>query len=150
VRVRISNQQKDLPIPTRLIKRIAMEVVALEIKRAASTNVYSEVGLHFITTRAMCRLHDRYFDDPSTTDCISFPVDSTQCEERLLGDVFVCPKTAIDYATLHDIDPQQELILYVIHGLLHLLGYDDIHPKERVKMRAAERRHLRHLNALGI
>lgn len=69
---------------------------------------------------------------------------------RVLGDIFVCPQTAVDYATRRDGDPYWEMTLYVVHGLLHLMGYDDIEPKERRRMRAAERRQMKALTTLGL
>jgi probable rRNA maturation factor len=56
-----------------------------------------------------------------------------------LGDIFVCPATAISYVSSHGSgEVYKETTLYVIHGLLHLLGYDDIEDKDIVEMREAE------------
>ncbi len=93
----------------------------------------------------MRRLHGQYFNDRSLTDCISFPLDESESPYRVLGDVFVCPQVAIAYAGRNGGDPYLETTLYLVHGLLHLMGYDDITEKDRKKMRAAEERHLSHL-----
>ena len=99
----------------------------------------------------MRRLHARFFGDPSLTDCISFPMDSEAQEGyRILGEVFVCPQVARRYAESHKGDPYWETTLYVVHGLLHLMGYDDISEKERSLMRAAEGRQMRHLEKRGL
>lgn len=151
--VRLSNKQKNFPIPTRAIKKIVAAIVAYEVQQSLSHSMgYDEVALHFVSTSVICRLHAQYFNDPAPTDCISFPIDNSQEPEgyRMLGDVFVCPETAMEYAVKKQADPYQELILYVIHGLLHLFGYDDIDPKQRREMRAAERRLQRHLRVLGL
>ena len=63
---------------------------------------------------------------------ITFPLD-----QDFLGEIFICPKTALLYNPQH---PYQETTLYVIHGLLHLLGYDDISSKERTIMRREEKK----------
>lgn len=94
-----------------------------------------EVILHFVSQKKICALHAEFFDDPTLTDCISFPID-----QELLGEIFVCPKTAIEYAKAHKVDPYEETTLYVIHGLLHLLGYDDIKPKDRKIMHKEQNR----------
>lgn len=98
-----------------------------------------EVALHFVNTKAICDLHERFFGDPSPTDCISFPMGE---EEGLymLGDVFVCPETALEYSKRHKTDPYEEVALYIVHGLLHLMGYDDISKEDRAVMRAKEKR----------
>lgn len=121
------------------MRKIVKEVISYENQPC------HEVTINFVTTQAISQLHADFFNDPTTTDCISFPMDEETSPYRILGEIFVCPKTALDYAEAHDKDPQQELILYVIHGLLHLMGYDDIDPKDRRKMRIAERRHIKHL-----
>ena len=79
-----------------------------------------------------------------------FPLDDGDSEEGycILGDIFVCPKTAIDYAAKSGQDPYLEVrMLYIVHGLLHLMGYDDIESQDRKRMRAAEKRHMHHLKA---
>lgn len=103
-----------------------------------------EVSLYFVTTEEICSLHKQYFNDPSPTDCISFPIDQDPFHEtyRILGDVFVCPETAICYAAEHDTNPYEELALYVVHGLLHLMGYDDMTEEDSAVMRQAEARHM--------
>ena len=67
----------------------------------------------------------------------------------ILGDVFVCPETAVDYANTHDLAPYHELSLYIVHGLLHLMGYDDILEEDRNEMRKAEEKHMKHLKKKG-
>lgn len=107
---------------------------------------WDEVSIHFVTNRKLCKLHEEFFNDPSPTDCISFPIDGDgKSDYRVLGEVFVCPKTAIEYAKKKQKDPYAETTLYVVHGLLHLLGYDDIHPKDRALMRRKERECMEHL-----
>lgn len=112
---------------------------------------WDEVSIHFVTNRKLCQLHEEFFNDPSPTDCISFPIDDAgNSEYRVLGEVFVCPKTAIEYAKKNEKDPYVETTLYVVHGLLHLLGYDDIDPKDRALMRKKERECIEHLRKEGL
>lgn len=140
----IENTQNDLKIQSRSIKPIVKAVLALEDISA------EEVSLNFVDVETISSLHDEYFDDPSQTDCISFPLDGEEEEFRVLGEIFVCPKTAIDYAKEHDGDPYEELLLYIIHGLLHLIGLDDIDPEDREEMRRREQIHLNNLKILNL
>lgn len=101
-----------------------------------------EVSIHFVNVKEISKLHADFFDDPSPTDCISLPLDSPFDDTgswHVLGEVFVCPAIAKSYAKEHDLDAYQETLLYVVHGLLHLYGYDDLEPKARRKMRAKEK-----------
>lgn len=146
MKIDIFNQQKDLKIPVPLFRKIIKEVLRFEGQEC------QEVSVHFVPTETICRLHLEFMDDPTTTDCISFPLDEDPNEPgyRILGEIFVCPKTALAYTAAHQGDPLKETVLYVIHGLLHLMGYDDIKKNDRAQMRAAERRHLKHLEALNL
>lgn len=136
--VDVKNSQKDLIIgPERLHPLV-------EAVLAAEKCVCDEVAIHFVSEKEICKLHKKFFNDPTPTDCISFPMNMGK-GYRLLGDVFVCPKVAVVYATKHHIDPYRELTLYVVHGLLHLIGYDDIEDEDRAAMRAAEQRLMRRL-----
>ncbi len=143
--IHVSNRQKALKVSKPFIKKIVAEVIAFEGQKC------DEVSVHFVSVKEICALHAQFFDDPSKTDCISLPLDDEDVTHyRLLGEIFVCPETAIQYADSHKTDPNQELILYVIHGLLHLFGYDDIETKDRLKMRSAEKKHMAHLKALHL
>lgn len=109
---------------------------------------YDEVAIHFVDTPRICELHAQFFDDPTPTDCISFPMDDPEEEGyKVLGDVFVCPATALNYVHAKGGDTYQELTLYVVHGLLHLIGYDDIDEEDRKDMRSEEKRFLSHVRA---
>lgn len=106
-----------------------------------------ELSVHFVGVSDIAKLHEEYFNDPSPTDCITFPVDDTTEDTfyRVLGDVFVCPEVALDYAKKHLVSFEEELSLYVVHGILHLLGYDDIKDEEREIMRREEALCMEHL-----
>ena len=102
-----------------------------------------EVIFHFVDSETISSLHKDYFNDPAPTDCISFPIDSPSKPSDgplILGEVFVCPAVAKTYAEKHDLDPYREVSLYIIHGVLHLLGYDDQEEDDEKKMRAEEKR----------
>ncbi len=148
MKVLVFDQQNDLPLSISSVKPLVKEVLTLE-KRATD-----EVAIYFISTEEICRLHEVFFQDPSPTDCISFPLDEEEQEEyHILGEVFVCPQTAIEYVLKTQEENKeayyQETTLYLVHGLLHLLGYDDRSEKEKKKMRAAEKRHMHHLLQCG-
>ncbi len=111
-----------------------------------------EVILHFVTQKQISLIHKDFFNDPSPTDCITFPIDSPREEktpDHLLGEAFICPKIAVDYAKRHRLAPEAELFRYVVHCLLHLIGYDDLQPDERGKMKRKERSCLKKLREEG-
>jgi len=126
------------------------QVVACLLKKLGGR--VDEFSLHFVTEKEIGHLHADFFDDPSPTDCISLPIDSpfdTSLSWHVLGEVFICPAVAKVYAQKHRQDPYKETLLYVIHGLLHLYGFDDIQPKDRRQMRAKEKQLLKLLEQEG-
>lgn len=141
----VANKQKDLKILKTRVK--ALVKVSLLFEEVGC----DEVSISFVSEKEICRLHEEFFNDPSPTDCISFPMDDEPDETyHILGEIFVCPKTAINYAHEHGFNPYDEMALYIIHGLLHLSGYDDLDSKERKKMRLAEKHHLDYIRSQNI
>ncbi len=142
MKVLVFDQQEDLPIQVESVKPVVKHLLSQE-KQATD-----EVAVYFVSTEEIIRLHHEFFNDPSPTDCISFPLD--QEEEgggyHILGEIFICPKTAVDYVLKSgegiNEECYRELTLYLIHGLLHLIGYDDIEQEDRLEMRAAEARNM--------
>jgi probable rRNA maturation factor len=98
-----------------------------------------DVSLAFLTDAALAKLHRRFLDDPSVTDVITFEGDSLA---GTAGEVCVSVDAAARQAGAAGLTFAAELTLYVVHGLLHLAGYDDLSPARRRRMRAAERRAL--------
>lgn len=136
--VYVENLQSDLPIFVEDVPNIVKTLLTFAGERC------DEVGIHFVDVEKISELHAQYFNDPSPTDCISFPLNDDG-DYRILGDVFICPQTAINYAAAHESDPYREVTLYLVHGLLHLMGYDDIDDIDREVMRAAEKRYMEYL-----
>jgi len=103
-----------------------------------------ELSLVFLTDAALAHLHADFMDDPSTTDVITFEGDAAA---GLAGEICVSADTARNYAREHGHDFATELTLYLVHGWLHLAGYDDLQPTKKRRMRAAEARALKLLSA---
>ena len=85
-----------------------------------------ELSLSFVDAEEMAELHERYLGEPGPTDVLAFPLG----EDGLLGDVIVCPTVAAGNNPERD----AELRLLVVHGTLHLLGYDHEDDGERAVM----------------
>lgn len=98
-----------------------------------------ELSIAFVDKEEIARLHQAFMDDRSPTDVITFPGDP---ELEQAGEICICPQIAQDYAGRHGIDFSEELALYLIHGYLHLCGFDDIEEADRSAMRLAEQQAL--------
>jgi len=140
MKVLVFNKQSDLTIRVASVRPIVKEVLKNEHL------LTDEVAIYFVSSEEISQLHQEFFNDPSPTDCISFPLDGKQEKNagyHVLGEVFVCPKTAIDY--LGTSDAHSETTLYLVHGLLHLVGYKDIEEEDLKTIRKAEERHMQAL-----
>ena len=105
---------------------------------------HGELGLRFVDPGVMAELNLAHMGAPGPTDVLAFPIDGgsgglSAPEPALLGDVVVCPA----YAAYDDPRPpddlDEELALLVVHGVLHVLGYDHAVGEEAAAMRARER-----------
>ena len=98
-----------------------------------------ELSLVFLTDAALAKLHADFLADPSTTDVITFEGNHAA---GIAGEICVSVDTAAAYAEEHGRDFSEELTLYLVHGWLHLAGYDDLQPARKRVMRRAEARAL--------
>jgi probable rRNA maturation factor len=92
-----------------------------------------ELSVSLVTEAEISELHARYMGETGPTDVLSFPQDqepSPNGHTRLLGDVVICPAVAARQGP----DLAAELRLLLVHGLLHLLGYDHQEEGERRAM----------------
>ncbi len=96
-----------------------------------------ELSLAFLTDSALAALHAAFLDDPTPTDVITFAGEPAFGSA---GEICVSVDAAVREATRREIDLSAELTLYLVHGWLHLAGYDDLRPDRKRLMRAAERR----------
>ncbi len=106
-----------------------------------------ELSLVFLTDPALAKLHGDFLADPSETDVITFEGDPAL---GAAGEICISADTAATYSRKHRRDFAAELILYVIHGWLHLAGYDDLRPAKKQVMRRAEARAVKLLQAAGV
>ncbi len=107
--------------------------------------VCDEIIIHFVEEPEICRIHKHFFNDDSPTDCISIQVDEKEVSPRFLGEIFISPKAAFDYLDQKTEGIYQEVSLYLVHGILHLIGYTDKEESEIKKMRLAEKRQMDYL-----
>ena len=101
----------------------------------------AELSILLVDEKTMADYHLRFMDLPGPTDVLSFPMDELRPpaddEEPplgLLGDVVLCPTITAAQAADNGRTPQTEADYLLVHGVLHLLGYDHAEPDERAVM----------------
>jgi probable rRNA maturation factor len=133
IAIHVTNEQ-TLPVDqTPLRRAVRMILHDASIPEAA-------VSVAIVDDPTIHQLNRRYLHHDDATDVLSFLLQRE--EDRLEGEVVVSAETAQRVAPQFGWSPADELLLYVIHGTLHLVGYDDQTPGQRAAMREEERAYL--------
>lgn len=101
-------------------------------------NARGEVRVRIVGDPEMSAAHEEFLGESGTTDVLTF--DMTPPDEPLDVDILICADEAARQAAPRGHAPQRELLLYIIHGLLHCLGHDDHDPADAARMHAEEDR----------
>jgi probable rRNA maturation factor len=137
-RISIAAPQEAVPVDRGRVREVVRAVLAGE-----GVADY-ELSLAFVDNPTIHRLNQRYLRHDEPTDVLSFPL-SDPSAAKLSGELVIGAEVAQAQAAERGHDVQAELALYVIHGLLHLCGYDDHNPADAAAMRDRERHYLREL-----
>ena len=130
-KVTICSTQRAMRVPRKKLAELVTFVVRAEGVRMA------EADLAVVTKEQIAALNLRYLGSAEPTDVLSFDL-SEATTAGLCAQVIVCGELAAERARQHGHGAWQELMLYVVHGLLHLMGYDDGTARRAAKMYARQ------------
>jgi rRNA maturation RNase YbeY len=126
MQIKIRNLQKKIPIPQALIlKAIPAALRQLDFDLQG-------LSIVFLGGRRMRTINKKYLGHDYQTDVLTFDLGEGQ------GEIIICPEVAQANALDYQTSTKKEIIRYVMHGILHLKGYDDHAPKDIIKMREME------------
>ncbi|MFW6170405.1 MAG: rRNA maturation RNase YbeY [Planctomycetota bacterium] len=134
IHVEFTNQQTALPVDEHRLARAARLILADHGPETA------ELSVAVVDNPTIHELNRRFLRHDYPTDVLSFVLEEQT--GRLEGEVIVSAEMAAAEAPTHDMRPEDELLLYLIHGVLHLVGFDDNRPDQCQQMRAAQRHYL--------
>ncbi len=137
IRVRVLDSQRHLTLPEPLLAEAVRTVLADHGIAVA------QVNLLLVDDAAIRELNRRFLNHDWATDCITFPMERS--EHALEGEIVVSAQTACRQAPQYGLTPEEELLLYVIHGALHLVGYEDTSETARAEMEARQHDYLARL-----
>jgi probable rRNA maturation factor len=152
--VTIANRQRVRKINLRLLKKITRALLAeLELEKA-------EIGICLVGTPEMTRLNESFLKHRGSTDVITFDYAETGRAGSPLpaggahgvtcptidGEIVVCVDEAVVKARKFRTSWQSEVVRYLVHGVLHLTGFDDSSAGARRKMKREENRRLDELS----
>lgn len=137
----IRNRQKTRAVDARLLRRITRALLGELLQRSEA-----DLGVFIVAAPEMTRLNETFLRHAGPTDVITFDYSETptgSSPPALHGEIFVCVDEAVAQARRFRASWQAELVRYVVHGVLHLCGFDDTRPAARRAMKQAENRLLR-------
>jgi probable rRNA maturation factor len=132
-RVTVADSQKSKRLNRAFLKRVTENLLSKQLGLEDA-----EVGFDFVNDQRMAELNQRYLGHEGSTDVITFPY--SESDGPLQGDIFICVDEAIRQSRSFKTTWQQEIVRYMVHGILHLLGEDDLKPDLRRKMKRKENR----------
>lgn len=106
-----------------LKRHVALAYTLALTQRRASLR---DLSLALVGDTSMSRLHRQFMDIDGPTDVLTFELDHDSRGVVTVGEVVVCVPQARRQARIHGTDLKNELLLYAVHGMLHLIGYDDL------------------------
>lgn len=141
----IRNRPRAIPLNTRLLRDITKASLQKFFKTADF-----DLAIYIVRTPEMARLNETFLGHEGSTDVITFDYTDSKPETRnakhfLHGEIFLCIDEAMTQARRFRTSWPSELTRYVIHGLLHLHGFDDLRPAARRKMKREEERLLKEI-----
>jgi len=142
-KIKVAIPQEVVPIDRSAMKAAAQAVLDGEGIGAAS------LSLAFVDNATVHRINKQFLNHDEPTDVVTFPL-SGRGAKTLEGELVIGAEVARRVAQERGHDEQVELALYVIHGVLHLCGYDDKSKSDEKIMRAKEREYLRKLGLADV
>jgi len=128
--VELRDEQRRVRVDTRRLQESAMALLkALGRERACLSILLTD-------DRRMRKLHEKWMGEKGPTDVLSFPME----DPKILGDVAICVTMAARHSPE---DVMGEVIRTLIHGVLHLVGYDHVRTTDRERMNRQARRLIR-------
>jgi probable rRNA maturation factor len=139
-RLQVLNRQRGWPVDCPLLRKITRALLI------DSLHIHSfELEISIVDALEMTRLNETFLRHQGSTDVLAFDYSEPAHQPNLFGEIFVCIDEAVLQAKRFRTAWQSELVRYVAHGLLHLIGYDDHSSANRRRMKRQENRLLRQL-----
>jgi probable rRNA maturation factor len=136
--ITIKNLQRKINLNPTQITKIVKTILKHEgVKKTT-------LSLVFVSNQKIKVLNKKYLKRDHATDVLAFDLTDRAHQKKktseVTADIFISTDSAIQNSKKYRTNLDEEIVLYVIHGILHLLGYDDHDPQKTKKMRNKERK----------
>jgi probable rRNA maturation factor len=130
----------------------ALEAFVEAVLKTEGVDDNAALAVTFVNTEDIADLNERFMGAMGPTDVLSFPIEDASPGHPphsaddgpplVLGDIFICTDVVEAHATEYGVTFDEELFLMVVHGVLHILGWDHVVESEAVAMESRESMHL--------
>ncbi len=135
--IQVFNQTElDIPLEDSLYLKVAETISQKE------ECTFSFVEVVYVDEKEIIRINKEHLDRDYVTDIITFRYDESETNRDIEGTMFCCAPRIVEQAKEFDEPQECEFLRIYIHGLLHLVGYEDKSDKEKQQMTAKENRYL--------
>ncbi len=98
--------------------------------------ILGEVGYVFCDDKFLLSINQQFLQHDTFTDIITFP--TSENDEVISGEIYISVERVMENASMNHSSFEREIHRVIVHGILHLLGYDDKDAEEKVVMRQKE------------
>jgi probable rRNA maturation factor len=140
--IAISNRQRTGARKKKIDLRLLEKIAAATLEELELNT--EELSIVLISAKEMAAINEKFLQHEGPTDVITF--DYAEGINGVSGEIFICPEVAEKQAKEFKTTRQSEVVRYVVHGILHLAGHDDLQPVARKKMKLVEGRLVRKLS----
>jgi len=134
----VKNRQKTRPANTRELASLTRALLRAHLRRGSY-----DLTIYVVDAEEMTQLNERFLSHRGSTDVITFDYQEPSCSSDLHGEIFICMDEALIQARRFRTTWRTELIRYIVHGILHLCGFDDHQAAARRKLKHEENRLVR-------
>jgi probable rRNA maturation factor len=143
--LQLRNRQRDRTIKLPVLRQISTAL----LEELLNFSNY-ELAIHFVSPRTMADLNEKFLNHTGPTDVITFDFregyDPVLAQLNLAGEIYICLAVADKQASEFSTTWPEEVARYIVHGVLHLIGHDDLVPDKRRIMKREENRLLEALS----
>lgn len=126
MQITILNQQKKIPVKSQKIKQVVLKTF-----KFLKINPSGQLTILYTDNKGIKKLNHKFLGKNQSTDVLSFDLSEGK---KFIADIAISAQKAKTNAGIYNTSAQREMNLYLIHGILHLFGYNDYRKSDRIRM----------------
>ena len=137
--LQVRNRQRDQALDAKFVREVTRALLEEELGLASY-----ELGIHFVSAKRMAEMNQEFLQHAGSTDVITFDYregyEVGEGARELAGEIYISVSDGRRQAREFKTRWEEEVVRYIVHGVLHLRGYDDLSATKRKVMKREEER----------